>query len=143
MVKPTNKHRPFDTRYPARPTRITPKWVLQPDQELLEWDAFLARYFPGSRRHDLEPLAAYGAYRTALAKASPPKDSARPQTQRTRRRRTLRTNTPVGSRQSDVGTENLIPAGKAELIPETPRAGNSPATAVRTVASPARGVRAG
>ena len=29
----------------------------------LDWAAFRARRFPGSRRHDLEAIAAYGAYR--------------------------------------------------------------------------------
>ena len=31
--------------------------------EKLDWDAFSARYFPGRRRHDLDAVAAYGAYR--------------------------------------------------------------------------------
>ena len=31
--------------------------------EKLDWDAFSARYFPGGRRHDLDAVAAYGAYR--------------------------------------------------------------------------------
>jgi hypothetical protein len=31
--------------------------------EKLDWDAFSARYFPGLRRHDLDAVAAYGAYR--------------------------------------------------------------------------------
>jgi hypothetical protein len=31
--------------------------------EKLEWDAFSARYFPERRRHDLDAVAAYGAYR--------------------------------------------------------------------------------
>ena len=29
----------------------------------LEWQSFSARRFPGRRRHDLEALTAYGAYR--------------------------------------------------------------------------------
>ena len=29
----------------------------------LDWQAFSAAYFPERRRHDLEALAAYGAYR--------------------------------------------------------------------------------
>ena len=29
----------------------------------LDWQTFSAAYFPGRRRHDLEGLAAYGAYR--------------------------------------------------------------------------------
>ena len=31
--------------------------------EKLAWDAFAARYFPRRRRHDLEAIAAYGAYK--------------------------------------------------------------------------------
>jgi hypothetical protein len=30
--------------------------------ETLAWDAFAARYFPERRRHDMEAIAAYGAY---------------------------------------------------------------------------------
>lgn len=29
----------------------------------LDWEAFSAAYFPGRRRHDLEALTAYGAYK--------------------------------------------------------------------------------
>ena len=31
--------------------------------EKLDWNAFSARYFPGRRRHDLNAVAAYGAYK--------------------------------------------------------------------------------
>ena len=31
--------------------------------EKLAWDAFAARYFPERRRHDMEAIAAYGAYK--------------------------------------------------------------------------------
>jgi len=33
----------------------------------LDWEAFSAAYFPGSRRHDLKAIVAYGAYRGSLA----------------------------------------------------------------------------
>jgi len=36
----------------------------------LDWQAFSAAYFPGSRRHDLKAIVAYGAYRR-----SPPADA--------------------------------------------------------------------
>ena len=36
MVEPMHKHGPFDTRYPVRPTRMTPTWVLEPDEGLFE-----------------------------------------------------------------------------------------------------------
>jgi len=29
----------------------------------LDWEDFLAAYFPGSRRHDLKAITAYAAYR--------------------------------------------------------------------------------
>jgi hypothetical protein len=32
----------------------------------LDWEAFSAAYFPGSRRHDLHAIVAYGAYRRSL-----------------------------------------------------------------------------
>ena len=35
--------------------------AVAPDR--LHWQAFSAAYFPGRRRHDLEALTAYGAYR--------------------------------------------------------------------------------
>jgi len=31
--------------------------------EKLDWNAFSARYFPGRRTHDLDAVAAYGAYK--------------------------------------------------------------------------------
>jgi hypothetical protein len=33
----------------------------------LDWQDFSAAYFPGRRRHDLEALTAYGAYRRSRA----------------------------------------------------------------------------
>ena len=33
----------------------------------LDWQTFSAAYFPGRRRHDLEALTAYGAYRRSHA----------------------------------------------------------------------------
>ena len=34
-------------------------------RHVLDWQGFLARYYPGRRRHDLEALTAYGAYRSS------------------------------------------------------------------------------
>jgi hypothetical protein len=33
---------------------------------LLDWQAFCAAHFPGGRRHNLEAVVAYGAYRKSL-----------------------------------------------------------------------------
>jgi len=47
--------------------------------EKLDWNAFSARYFPGRRRHDLDAVAAYGAYKqgrdwqTSSPLATPPR----------------------------------------------------------------------
>ena len=62
MVEPRHKHGSFDPRYPALSTPATPTWVLRVDAGL-EWEQFLTRFFPEHRRHDIEALAAYGAYR--------------------------------------------------------------------------------
>ena len=73
MVEPARRHGPFDTRYPVRPKLAATTWELQPDEDRLErldWSAFAARFFPKTRRHDFEALAAYGSYRNALEQAS-------------------------------------------------------------------------
>jgi len=62
MVESRRKHGSFDSRYPLLSKPEPPTWVLRAD-EGLEWTAFLARFFPGARRHDIAALAAYGAYR--------------------------------------------------------------------------------
>jgi hypothetical protein len=36
----------------------------------LDWQAFSAAYFPGSRRHNLKAIVAYGAYKRSLVAAS-------------------------------------------------------------------------
>ncbi len=36
-------------------------------REQLDWDRFLATYFPHSRRHDLQAIVAYGAYKDSGA----------------------------------------------------------------------------
>ena len=49
----------------------------------LDWEGFSAAYFPGSRRHDLKAIAAYGAYRrtdvidgSSVTEAKAPRSSA-------------------------------------------------------------------
>ncbi len=69
MVESRRKHGSFDRRYPALSTPATPTWVQEVDGGL-EWTAFLDRFFPGSRRHNVEALAAYGAYRSATSPAA-------------------------------------------------------------------------
>jgi hypothetical protein len=39
-------------------------------QHGLDWDGFVDAYFPGSRRHDLEAIVAYGAYKRGVVVAA-------------------------------------------------------------------------
>lgn len=44
----------------------------------LDWQAFSAAYFPGSRRHNLKAIVAYGAYKRSLgADEQQPSEAAR------------------------------------------------------------------
>ena len=44
----------------------------------LDWQAFSTTYFPGSRRHDMEALIAYGAYkRSPVADEPAPEETGR------------------------------------------------------------------
>jgi hypothetical protein len=44
----------------------------------LDWDGFRDLYYPGSRRHNLEAIVAYGAYRRHSWPHSPSGEPARP-----------------------------------------------------------------
>jgi len=62
-IEQSYKHGHFDPRYPpvstiaAAPRRRDVH--ADPGSLEFEWYAYLARYFPGRRRHDLEALGAY------------------------------------------------------------------------------------
>ena len=45
-----------------------------PPRGNLDWASFSAAFFPGRRRHDLEALTAYGAYRSAQDLGARPGD---------------------------------------------------------------------
>jgi hypothetical protein len=42
----------------------------------LDWQSFSAAYFPGSGRHDLKAIVAYGAYRSSVVARDPPASEA-------------------------------------------------------------------
>jgi hypothetical protein len=44
----------------------------------LAWREFSAAYFPGRRRHDMEALTAYGAYRRAQVAPPPAPEGSGP-----------------------------------------------------------------
>jgi hypothetical protein len=61
-IEHSRKHGPFDRRsLPIRHKPAPPSlWRLGEDR--LDWQGFLARFFPESRRHDFGALAAYEWY---------------------------------------------------------------------------------
>ena len=73
----------------------------------LDWQAFSAAYFPGRRRHDLEALAAYGAYRGSHSGSAPVGDEP----------------VPIAADRGTVGTgalRNWENEGGATLSPHGP-----------------------
>jgi hypothetical protein len=61
-VEHSRKHGPFDPRYPPVRHKPVPASLWRLGDERLDWQGFLARFFPESRRHDLDALAAYESY---------------------------------------------------------------------------------
>jgi hypothetical protein len=61
-IEHSRKHGPFDPRYPPILHEPAPASLWRVGQERLDWRGFLARFFPESRRHDLDALAAYESY---------------------------------------------------------------------------------
>lgn len=62
MVEAARKHGPFDRRYPLLRKLPPEHHRSEPAEASLDWAAFLARFFPGRRRHDLVAIAAYVSY---------------------------------------------------------------------------------
>jgi hypothetical protein len=66
MVESSRRHGEFDGRWPVLPKLAERAWMPQgadTDGDQLDWSAFLSRFFPNRRRHDLAALAAYQAYK--------------------------------------------------------------------------------
>jgi hypothetical protein len=68
-VEASRRHGPFDSRWPKRLPRVAadrPAPALTGLEDVpdgLAWDAFSTSSFPGRRRHDLEAISAYLAYK--------------------------------------------------------------------------------
>lgn len=62
-IEQSRKHGPFDSRYPTIPHKPAPASLLRPGEERTDWPGFLARFYPGSRPHAFDALAAYESYR--------------------------------------------------------------------------------
>ena len=67
-IETSRRHGPFDARWPSGrrdgSDGVPATALLAADvPERLDWSALSARYFRGRRRHNLEALSAYAAYR--------------------------------------------------------------------------------
>lgn len=64
---------------PDLPERVAAAIVSPEDAPAgLDWQAFSAAYFPGSRRHNLKAIVAYGAYKRSVGGgAQQPSEAAR------------------------------------------------------------------
>jgi len=92
-IEHSRKHGPFDPRYPTIRHKPAPASLWRLGEERLEWQGFLARFFPDSRLHDFGALASYQSYvndaearpadggrLTALRNATDEVHAARPET---------------------------------------------------------------
>ena len=65
-VEHSRKHGAFDRRYPPIRHKPAPPSLWRLGEERLDWEGFHARFFPESRRHDFDALAAYESYRNDI-----------------------------------------------------------------------------
>jgi hypothetical protein len=61
-IEHSRKHGPFDSRCPPIRHKPAPASLWRLGEERTDWQGFLARFYPGCRRHDFDALAAYEAY---------------------------------------------------------------------------------
>lgn len=62
-IEHSRKHGAFDSRHLPilhKPAQVS-LWCL--GEERLDWEGFIARFYPGSRRHHFDAVAAYESYR--------------------------------------------------------------------------------
>jgi len=61
-IEHARKHGPFDSRYPPIRHKPAPANLWRLGEERIDWQGFLARFYPGCRRHDFDALAVYESY---------------------------------------------------------------------------------
>ena len=77
-MEASQKHGPFDTRWPSprkdSPYALPTAPLLRAAEaaEALDWPGFSDRYFPERRRHDSEARSAYAAYKQGREWRTPP-----------------------------------------------------------------------
>jgi hypothetical protein len=54
---------PSDRRYAPVAHKDLPPSLRRRGEDRTDWEGFVLRYFPGSRRHDLDVVAAHESYR--------------------------------------------------------------------------------
>jgi hypothetical protein len=62
-IEQSRKHGAFDPRYAPARHEPAPASLWRLGEERLDWRGFRARFFPDSRRHDFDAIAAYESYR--------------------------------------------------------------------------------
>jgi hypothetical protein len=68
-IEYSRKHGAFDSRYPPIRHKAAPPTLWRLGEEPCRWQGFLARFYPASRRHDFDALAAYESYRNDVTGA--------------------------------------------------------------------------
>jgi hypothetical protein len=66
-VEASRRHGPFDSRYPLIRHKPSPRSLRARGEDRTDFAGFLARFYPHSRRHDFDVLAAYVSYATDVA----------------------------------------------------------------------------
>ena len=66
----SRRHGPFDSRYPLIRHKPSPPSLWGRGEDRIDWDDFVARFYPHSRRHDFDVVAAYESYAIEM-RASP------------------------------------------------------------------------
>jgi hypothetical protein len=74
-IEHSRKHGPFDPRYPPIRHKAAPAGLWRLGEECLDWQGFLARFYPGRRRHDFDALAAYESYRNDVERRADEEES--------------------------------------------------------------------
>jgi hypothetical protein len=81
-MEASRKHGPFDSRYPLIRHKPSPRSRSRRGEARADWEGFLARFYPNSRRHDFDVLAAYESYRNDSSRRESDGSAAADETER-------------------------------------------------------------
>ena len=74
-VEASRRHGPFDLRYPLIRHKPSPPSLRRRGEDRIDWDDFVARFYPHSRRHDFDVVAAYEAYAIEVGAGQAPAEA--------------------------------------------------------------------